>query len=263
MSLVFAAITPHPPILLPSIGKEHAAKLEQTQKAMEKLEQELYSSKPDLLFIISPHGELFANSFAINLCDSFRANFELFGDFVDRLEFKGDTVFFTVNKEEIAAKSPINIISVPELDHGISVPLFSLAKHLPNIPIVPIYFSMLDNQTHYEFGKALKDSILTSDKRIAVIASADLSHTLSDESPAPYHPDGKIFDEKLIKNIGTFDFLSLINMDQKLTDNAKECGLRSILILAGIIGDMSCEPEILSYENPFGVGYLTANIKLS
>lgn len=263
MSLVFAAITPHSPVLMPSVGKDHIARLEKTQVAMEKLEQELYSAKPDLIIIISPHGELFSNSFAINLCDSFEAKFELFGDFVNKLKFKGDTVFFTVNKEAIAAKSPINIISVTELDHGISIPLFYLCKHLPEVSIVPLYFSMLDNQTHYEFGRALKDVILNSDKRIAVIASGDLSHCLTKESPAPYNPDGKIFDEKLVKNIEKLDFMSLINIDSKMTDNAKECGLRSILILAGIISDMNCQPEIISYEAPFGVGYLTANINFN
>lgn len=263
MPLVFAAITPHPPVLIPSVGKEHLSKLDKTKAAMEQLEQDLYSAKPDLVFVISPHGELFAEAFTVNLCDKFQANFQLFGDFTNKLEFIGDMVFFTTNKEPIANKAPLNIISVPELDHGIAVPLFYLMRHLPAVPIVPIYFSMLDNQTHYEFGRALKDVILNSDKRIAVIASGDLSHALADDSPAPFNPDGKIFDEKLIKNIQACDSLSIINMDTKLTENAKECGFKSILILMGILADMKCQPEILCYESPFGVGYLTAHINLN
>lgn len=260
MSLVFAAITPHPPILIPTIGKEHINRLDNTKRAFDQLEQELYAAKPDVIVIISPHGELFQNSFTINLSDKFEANFEIFGDFMTRLKFKGDTVLFTAGKELLAAKCPINIVSQAALDHGISIPLFYLMRHLTEVPIVPLYFSMLDNQAHYEFGKATKDLILNTNQRVAVIASGDLSHCLSNDSPAPFHPDGKIFDEKIIKLIETSNYTELVNLDQQLVDNAQECGLKSILILAGILNDMTCQPKILCYEAPLGVGYLTANI---
>ena len=229
---------------------------------MEKLEQDLYSAKPDLIIIISPHGELNPAAFTVNLCREFEANFEIFGDFATKLKFPGDMVTFTTAKETISAKSPINIISQPNLDHGCSVPLFFLARHLPQTPIVPIYFSMLDSQAHFEFGRALKDLILNSDKRIAVIASGDLSHCLAENSPAKCHPDGQAFDEKIINLIVSCDLLSLVNLDPKLADNAQECGLRSILILAGILNDISCKPEVLSYEAPFGIGYMVAEVIL-
>jgi hypothetical protein len=37
MSLVFAAIVPHPPLLIPSIGKEAIKKIDKTKRALEKL----------------------------------------------------------------------------------------------------------------------------------------------------------------------------------------------------------------------------------
>ena len=36
MSLVFAAITPHPPLLIPTIGKNELKKINATKKALEK-----------------------------------------------------------------------------------------------------------------------------------------------------------------------------------------------------------------------------------
>jgi len=262
MSLVFAAITPHPPILIPTVGKEHAAKSKATLTAMERLEQDLYSAKPDIVLIISPHGELNPSAFTVNLCQEFSVKFESFGDFATKLKFPGDMVMFTAGKEMISSRAPINIISNPELDHGCGVPLYFLARHLADARIIPIYFSMLDNQAHFDFGKALKDLILNSDKRVAVIASGDLSHCLSDESPAKCNPDGKIFDEKIIDLIVGCDLLSLVNIDHKLVENAAECGLRSILILAGILSDMKCKPIVLSYEAPYGVGYLVSEVIL-
>jgi hypothetical protein len=38
MSLVFAAIVPHPPLLIPSIGKEGIKKIDKTKRALEKME---------------------------------------------------------------------------------------------------------------------------------------------------------------------------------------------------------------------------------
>jgi len=262
MSLVFASFAPHPPILIPNVGKEHSNILDKTKQALELLEQELYSAKPDVLFVISPHGELHHSYFTVNLSHEFTADFEIFGDLETELKFIGETIIFSSCKENINNRVPLNIISQKELDHGISVPLFYLLKHLPQLPIVPIYFSMLDSHAHYEFGRALKDLILKSDKRIAVVASGDLSHALSNDSPAPFHPDGKIFDDKVIKAVETEKLSDLMSLDPKLIDNANECGLKSLMILAGILSDMKFKSKIINYENPLGIGYLTAQMTL-
>jgi len=263
MSLVFSTIVPHPPMLIPAIGKEHSGRAASTKAALERIETDLYSSKPDLIIVISPHGELNSKAFTINMSREFSIDFETFGDFETKMELPGDTVMFSVAKEEISAKSPINIISSPKLDHGVGVPLYFLSRHLLQTPIVPIYFSMLDLQAHYEFGKSLKEVILNSDKRIAVIASGDLSHALTKEAPAGFQPDGKIFDETVIKLVTEGRFSNLINLDDKLIENAAECGLRSLIILGGILSSISFETEIIDYSSPFGIGYLAAECRPS
>lgn len=261
MSLVFSAIVPHPPMLIPDIGKEHAALAAATKTALERLETDLYSAKPDLIVIISPHGELDSKAFTVNLNSEFSVDFETFGDFTTRFTLPGETILFSVGKEEVAAKAPINIISSPKLDHGIGVPMYFLSKHLTQVPIIPIYFSMLDLQAHFNFGKALKDIILNSDKRIAVIASGDLSHALSKSAPAGFHPEGKVFDETVVRLIRESKYDQLVNLDDKLIENAAECGLRSLVILAGLLNSIGCKTEILSYEAPFGIGYLVAECR--
>lgn len=262
MPLVFAAIAPHPPILIPAIGKENLAQIEKTEQAMLRLEQDLYAAKPDILLIISPHGEVQADAFVINLCNEYEVNFELFGDFATKAKAQGETILITVSKEKIANRVPINIISEPRLDHGVGVPFFYLTRQLANVRLLPISFSLLDNQTHLEFGKALKEAIMESGKRIAVVASGDLSHCLNSSAPVPFNPAGKEFDEKLMELLKNKDAQGLANLDRKLIEEAAECGLRSILILLGILNHINFQTEILSYEAPFGVGYLVAELKL-
>lgn len=263
MSLVFAAITPHPPILIPEIGKENIEQVAKTKKALEELEQDLYAAKPDVIIVISPHGELAADAFTINIADHYHINFEGFGNFSVKLDFKGETVLMVAAKEALNQKIPVGVISNPNLDHGIGVPLYYLARHLPEVSLVPIYFSFLDNLSHFEFGKGLKETISNSNKRIAVIASGDMSHCLSKNAPAPFNPAGKKFDEKITQLLEKGDSQSIINMDQQLVRDSAQCGLRSILILLGILNGINYSTEILSYEAPFGVGYLVANFKLN
>jgi len=260
--LVFSAIVPHPPILIPTIGKDSLDKISKTKQAMETLAKELYASSPDIIVVISPHGEISPTSFVINLCDSYEINFENFGDFTTKLHQTGDHDLMNDGKEVLAKKFPINVISEPNLDHGVGVPIFYLGQKLKNTTIIPLSYSLLDNQTHLEFGKTLKEIIAGSNKRVAVIASGDLSHCLTKDAPAPFNPDGKKFDEQLMKLIEKNDTKKIANLDAEMVENAAECGLRSILILLGVLNGVNHQPEIISYEAPFGIGYLVVNFKL-
>ena len=90
MPIIFSAITPHPPILIPAIGKENLDQIKKTQAAYQELEQDLYASEPDSIIIISPHGLIQSDAFTINLSPEFKVNFENFGDFTTRMELAGD-----------------------------------------------------------------------------------------------------------------------------------------------------------------------------
>lgn len=54
----------------------------------------------------------------------------------------------------------------------------------------------------------------------------------------------------------------LIQFDMDLAERAGECGLRSLMIMAGIMDQQIIKTEVISYEAPFGVGYCTAKFEL-
>ena len=260
--LVFSAICPHPPMLIPAIGKDNLDKIKNTVNAMKNLEQELYASKPDAIIVISPHGDLIPDAFSLNLNADYIADFEEFGDFTTKLKFKSSPMLSLRLKERVEDFLPFILSSTDKLDHGASVPLFYLTKHLKNIEVVPIYYCLLDYEKHFQFGQLLKKEIVKSDKRVAVIASGDMSHVLTKDAPAGYSPKGEEFDKKFVSLLQRKDLRGILKLDHKLIDEAAECGLRSFVILLGIIEEYKYEVEILSYEGPFGVGYLVANFKL-
>jgi aromatic ring-opening dioxygenase LigB subunit len=262
MSLVFAGIVPHPPILIETIGKENLEHLEETQKAFALLEEELYSLKPDTLILISPHGPIQPNAFTMNLSPKFDINFEEFGDFATKLELDGDVGLAHQIKEKIEIKTPFQAISEKKLDHGCGIPLFMLKNSLKSVKIIPIYYSGLDYNAHYIFGKNLKNELLKTKKRVAILASGDLSHRITKNAPAGYSPKGAKFDKKLIDFLTKKKVKNILELNHDLIHEAGECGLKSIAILMGILEEVDCRPEKISYEAPFGVGYLVMNFKL-
>jgi len=260
--LVFSAICPHPPILIPAIGKDNIKQIKNTVKAMETLEQELYAAKPDVIIIISPHGAMIPDAFCLNLSSHYQANFEDFGDFTTKLEFKASPMLALKIKERVQHELPIILSSSENLDHGASVPLFYLTKHLKNVEIIPLCYSFLDFDKHFQFGQLLKKEIAKSEKRVAVIASGDLSHALTKDAPAGYSPIGEEFDKELIALLKRKDIPGILKIKPKTIEEAAECGFRSLVILFGIIEEYKYEVEVMSYEGPFGVGYMVANFKL-
>lgn len=265
MSLVFAAITPHPPLLIPTIGKENLKYITKTKEAMEKLEEDLYLAKPDMIVVISPHGHYFNDAFSLNFSDHFETDLREFGDLATKLQFSGDMEFpYAVRTESIDhyKNCPAAIINEPVIDHGAAVPLYYLTQHLPNIKIVPVGFSDLDWKTHLEFGSLLKEQIMRYNKRVAVIASGDLSHALSTEGPVGFNPEGPKFDAAIQELLAAHNTAGLLNLDPEKVAAAAECGFRSVLILLGILRNVNYQYSAYSYEGPFGVGYLTANFIL-
>ncbi len=260
MSLVYAAITPHPPLLIPNIGKEALKKLEKTKIAMEKLEEELYIEKPDVLIVISAHGSFFPDAFTINVCPEYHTNLKEFGDLTTKLNFKGEmNLSATIREKTKEEKIPTTMISEPTLDHGSAVPLFYLAQHLPDVKIIQISFCDLEWKTHLDFGYLIKEQILGTNKRVAVIASGDLSHALTTNSPAGFNQAGIKFDEKIQELLAHKNIAGMLQLEADFVKNASECGFKTFLILMGVLKNLDYTYRQHSYEAPFGVGYLTAN----
>lgn len=262
MSLVYAAITPHSPLLIPTVGKEHLAQLAKTVEAFKTLEEDLYVSKAETIIIISPHGEIKNDAYTLNLAPEFSGSMEEFGDLSTKANFKGDIGLGYQIREQLETRSPLQLTSNLKLDYGSFVPLYLLTRSLPDLKIIPLHYSNLDNEAHFEFGRILKREIIMSQRRIAVIASGDLSHRLIMDAPGGYSPKAEKFDLKLVELLQKNKISEIVEMKPELIAEAGECGLKSILILLGILDGINIEPQRLAYEAPFGVGYLTMKYKL-
>lgn len=261
--MCFAAITPHTPLLIPTIGKENLKKLETTRLALGRLAEEIYAAQPDTIVVISSHSIQHEDAFSINLHDEYLMDFKDFGDLATTRRFAPDVEFITqVQRHMEGLGIPFTLDSNASLDYGTGVPLYCLTEQLPNVRIVPLSYCGLSFKKHLQFGSALKDVIESSHQRIAIIASGDLSHCLSSESPLGFKPDGEAYDQKILEAVRGVSTAILLAPPIEWIRNANACIHEQLLILFGALEKKNVRAEILSYESPFGVGYLVAQFHL-
>lgn len=261
MSLKLAAIVPHPPLLIPSIGKENILRLEKTKSAYTRLEEALSKEKIETIVIISSHGPIRPAVWSINISDEFEINFEEFGNFSDKMKISGDLELAQNIREDLIERNDVQAINELVLDHGCGVPLYSLLQNLKNISIVPVYISGAGLKDHFELGSLMARQIKKGRKKIALIASGDLSHVLAKNSPAGYSRNGAKFDQKLTELLQEKKIEEMLALDEELVAEAKPCGLKAIALSLGILSKIGYEIQSASYEAPFGVGYLSMIIK--
>lgn len=270
--ITYGVLSPHPPVLIKEIGGARSQELQATLTTLHKVSEELLATRPDCIVFLTPHGNVFRD------CISYLREGRLEGDLGDfgqpgiRATLPNDLElldcltelaaahgpeFIGINKE-IARHHDLNM----RLDHGILVPLYFLQQAgMGELPIVAISIGLLDTQELYGFGRLIQEASTRLGKRVAVVASGDMSHALKEEGPYRFHPDGLRFDQSMKKALQDGDFTSVLQVAPELRENARECGYPSLLILLGAMDGFKPDGMQLSYEGPFGVGYLTAGFQ--
>lgn len=262
--ITFAAIVPHPPAIIPSVGKSQTNLLRKTISSFEQLSDELRKSQPHTLVVVSPHGQMRYDKFAINLEDAFKGSFSDFGDFDDpEISLLNNSVLAKTLFERLRKKNfPVEVIREQTLDYGTLVPLYHLLKSLEKKPrLITLTFTALDWEMHYNFGKIIGQVFEEVDQNIAFIASADLSQRIAETSPAGFSPYGLKFDQTLMQLLKDGETERILNLNPEFCNEAGQCGLRSIIMALGAIYNRNYNFEQLSYENPQGVGHLVGKWK--
>jgi len=261
--LVFAALTPSSPLLLPSIHKEKGVKLKRTLDAMQELSEELYAAHPDVILLLSEHPTTFDDAFSINISNPYTFDVSAFGDLGFDRELHPDIETIDRLQRNLRSQGqPVTLTTDEALDHGSAVAIGLLTEELKDVKLIPITYSSLDAKAHFQFGQVLKDIVMNSDKRIAVIASGDMSHALESKSPAGFHKAGEQFDNKINEIVAHKNTASLIALDQSIVENAQQTMYQQLLILFGLLEKVSVKSNVLSYEAPFGVGFMVTNFVL-
>ncbi len=250
--LLYAVITPHPPVLIPQIGAEKLKQVEVTKKSLELISKKVKNLKPDTVVLITPHAEISKTTIKIHASHIFEGDFGELGFPKIKLSSKGDASLASlIMKETKNSKILTTEVLQSTMDHGTMVPLHYLKSAGVKSKILPVAIAYLTLKELFEFGQLLASAIEKSDGNVVVIASADMSHKLNEVA-------GQEFDKKLSEMISTNDVEGILTFDNDLLESARQDAIWSIAILLGAVSKFKYESKLLSYEGPFGVGYMVA-----
>ena len=126
-NLVFAGLAPHPPIIVPHVGRGREKQSQSTVEAMKEFAARFMATSPDLLILLSPHSPRRRNCFG----------------YWPEMELKADLSQFTAPHAKLTLPNDhhlleqlsqagkghgVNFWPINEkvLDHGAMVPLYYL-----------------------------------------------------------------------------------------------------------------------------------------
>ena len=285
MSIVKGFMVPHPPLIIPEVGRGEEKGIEDTVKAYEYVGDEIARIEPETIIVSSPHSLMYSDYFHISGGTGAYGDMSKFGvpevsmnvdydtELIDRIcSLAEDSVFPAGTDGE----------KMPELDHATFIPLYFVnngyrraeagkvsgtEKEISDenirdsetgkimYKIVRIGLSGYPLVMHYQLGIIVRKAVEELGRKVVWIASGDLSHKLKEDGPYGFDKNGPVYDERIMKDMGNADFMSLLDYDETFCEKAAECGHRSFTMMAGAFDGYDVTPHELSYEGPFGVGY--------
>lgn len=265
------AITPHPPLAIPEVGRGKEKEIQSTLAGFKEIAAIIKSKSPEIIICITPHGNVYQDGICILDEEILRGDLGAFGAGEVTVEKETDPDFLNGMIEAFTQYEIPSIFlsqSLAEeygasltIDHGGLVPLYFINQVFQQYKLIYITIGMLSLLELYEIGTIIQQVINQVEKKTFVIVSGDLSHALLKEGPYPYHPKSAEFDRLIVSSVEKGDAEGILKISEELAEAAQECGLRPLAMGLGILEGEAFSGKILSYEGPYGVGYLNAYIE--
>lgn len=258
MAVKGAVMVPHPPLIIPDVGRGQEKAIQATIDAYHKAAKKIASWKPDTVVVLSPHSIMYADYFHISPGTGARGDFGQFRAPQVKIQVQYDTELVEALSQEAEAREiPAGTMGERDsrLDHATMIPLWFLNHYYTDYKTVRIGLSGLPLSQHYMLGQCIQKAAELCGRNIVVIGSGDLSHKLKEDGPYGFQKEGAEYDSRIMEVMGAAAFDQLFDFTEEFCDKAAECGHRSFVIMAGTLDRLAVKAEKLSHEGTFGVGY--------
>ena len=186
MGILAAYMVPHPPMIVPAVGRGGEKQIEKTIKAYERVADEIAALSPDTIIITSPHSVMYADYFHISPGRGAKGDFGRFRASQVRFEEEYDAQLVRVITELAGEQGfPAGVMGERDrnLDHGTMVPLYFIRQKYSGGKIVRIGLSGLPLTEHYKLGQMIREAVDRLGRKAVFVASGDMSHKLQDCGP--------------------------------------------------------------------------------
>ncbi len=258
MAVKGAVMVPHPPLIIPDVGRGQEKAIQATIDAYHEAAKKIASWQPDTVVVLSPHSIMYADYFHISPGTGARGDFGQFRAPQVKIQVQYDTELVEALSQEAEAREiPAGTMGERDsrLDHATMIPLWFLNHYYTDYKTVRIGLSGLPLSQHYMLGQCIQKAAELCGRNIVVIGSGDLSHKLKEDGPYGFQKEGPEYDSRIMEVMGIAAFDQLFDFTEEFCDKAAECGHRSFVIMAGTLDRLAVKTEKLSHEGTFGVGY--------
>ncbi|MCM1234061.1 MAG: AmmeMemoRadiSam system protein B, partial [Ruminococcus flavefaciens] len=246
MSIILTCMLPHPPLIIPAVGRGEERKIQKTIDAYHEAARRIAACRPETIVLISPHQVMYADYFHISPEESAYGDFGQFRAPGEQMKVFYDTAFV----EKLCALAeekdlPAGTLGQHDrkLDHGTMVPLYFVNQYWTDYQLVRVGLSGLPLISHYELGRCIQETANVLNRKVVIIASGDLSHRLKEDGPYGYREEGPAYDARIMDVMGRGDFGRLLEFSEDFCEKAGECGHRSFTIMAGALDKMKVTAE--------------------
>ncbi|HLO14795.1 MAG TPA: hypothetical protein VK206_08200 [Anaerolineales bacterium] len=255
MTMIYACIAPHAGDLIPETV-EDKNKVTLTRESMQELDRNLEALEPEVIVIVNPHGFRVQNAMNISIAEraiadwspDVKLDFEMDTELANSIADKATEMNVPVVRYIYGASGGPDCF-IP-LDWGAVVPLYFMGHHYKSKPKI-VHISpmrLLPYQTHYDFGRAIGRVLKGSEKRVALIASADQGHAHDANGPYGFDAASAQYDVWMQEIIQSNRLADLLTVDSKLVEDGKPDSLWPTLVLAGALKENPMQTRFLSYE---------------
>src|SRR5436190_6363058 len=226
MTLIHACIAPHAGDLIPETV-EDKNKVTLTRQSMQEMGIHLEALAPEVIVIINPHGFRVQNAINVSTAEKaiaewspeVKLDFDMDIELANLIADKATDMNVPVVRYIYGASGGPDCF-IP-LDWGSVVPLYFMGHHFKSKPKI-VHISpmrLLPYQMHYDFGHALGRVLKESEKRVALIASADQSHAHDANGPYGFDPASAQYDVWMQDVIRSNHLDDLLKADPTLVEN--------------------------------------------
>ncbi|MCF0258252.1 MAG: AmmeMemoRadiSam system protein A [Erysipelotrichaceae bacterium] len=257
-SVASAAMVPHPPIILPNIGRGEEKKISEVDHAYRKAGEMIVQSRPETVVIVSPHAPSYYDYIQISSGRKAFGDLGQFRDEEDAFEVEYDQeLIHEICRLADEEQLPAGTLGRQDgsLDHGTMIPLYYL-KDLPKqTRFIRIGTGGVSSRMHYQLGTLIQKAADNLGRKIAVIGSGDLSHCQKAGTHYGYKECGPAYDARIMEIMSAGDFESLLALSDEEAEESMVCGQKPFCVMAGVMDGLLPESQGLAHSAEFGVGY--------
>ena len=223
-------IVPHPPLIIPEIGKGQQAGIQKTIDSFTAIARRIAEIRPQTIIIISPHSVAYTDY--IHISPGANANGKL-------SQFGAQTVYKADYDEPLVGEItklcdkhgfPAGTLGERDssLDHGTIIPLHFINEIFADYKLVRCSVSGLSHDDHYIFGTILRAAIKNTGRNAVIIASGDMSHKLTADGPYGFAPEGPALDEWLVEIMQSGNLSDFLEIDDELAEKDQLSNVNSV-----------------------------------